>query len=38
LIKANPLKDGDAKLQGLRRNSRYASQLPVLKINDFSLF
>jgi hypothetical protein len=27
--KAKPLKSGDAKLQGLRRYSRYASQLPV---------
>jgi len=27
--KAKPLKSGDAKLQGLRRDDRYASQLPV---------
>jgi hypothetical protein len=26
--KAKPLKSGDAKLQGLRRDDRYASQLP----------
>jgi len=31
LIKAKPSKGGGAKLQGLRRITRYASQLPGVK-------
>lgn len=34
VIKANPLKNGDAKLKGLTINFDHASQLPIHKIHS----